>query len=641
MSISNRKKELLQSALKKGSITEFDYNTFEDITPIARGGFGEVARAYAKNLQKNIALKSLYDKEFSVNFLRECINNNAIHNYDNIVKFLGVSTDSSKGKHYLVFQYAEDGNLRTYLQNNFNELNWNTKIIMAKDITRGLFYIHQANIVHRDLHSKNILVHKGKLMISDLGLSKSLDTDSRSQDGGMYAYTDPEYIKNAKTYKRNKSSDIYSLGVLFWELSSGNPPFRNFPMLEVCRKVTSGLREKPIQGTPVDYINIYSSAWKGDPYERPTIEYIRDSIENIKLENLYNNYDENDQSQVSINNNISLDSYSNDIVSCSRTLLSFQNWAESLGRKQAENDNNGKTNNHILVSSEVITKVAYLNLPDIKQDFNISAYVWAEVDPLPNNRNNLKFSININDCRMGPMLSKNWPSLGNIGSGYFLDSVEIWVTPIEDGSMSDEPLYKVKNGPWPQQFNKDIDISKVDEYNNSINASINGDSGIILNHGRRNGKEIKSATKEWELTVDGSCTTGLHWRYQYTADKNFDRRKNFAPGEHSCHWITLETMSGFHITITQVLRCEITDGWRKLKPGTKSKLMLICPKLSHTLKITFNSLKNFDENFANLKNSEKLHEGRLKVTLEKNKSPHIEKPKNSNIGNIDVERKVE
>src|SRR4051812_38057662 len=108
----------------------------------------------------------------------------------------------------------------------------------------------------------------------------------------MFAYTNPECLRNQMEYKRNKASDIYSLGVLFWELSSGRLLFNNVPNLEIYRKVTSGEREKPINETPKDYINIYSSAWENDPNQRPTIKNIFDSLENIKLENIY--YDSND-----------------------------------------------------------------------------------------------------------------------------------------------------------------------------------------------------------------------------------------------------------------------------------------------------------------------------------------------------------
>ncbi|CAG8604586.1 3788_t:CDS:2, partial [Diversispora eburnea] len=274
-------------------------------------------------------------------------------------------------------------------------------------------------------------------------------------------------------------------------------------------------------------------------------------------------------------------------------------------------------------------------------NFIISAYLQAKVYSLPDERNrkNLKFSIDVNDCRIGTMLSENWPPLRKLGSGYFLDSVEIWVTPIKDESMPNKLLYKVKDGPWPQQSNSDVDISKVHESKHGISASISRDPGAILSKGIMNGQEIKSVTKEWELTVDGSCRTGLGWRYQYTAEnlhKNFKRRRNFAPGIHSCHWETLEPMSGFHITINQVICCKITDGWRKLKPYTKSNLMQICPKMSHTIKITFNSLESFNENFEKLMKSKESHDDLINVTLVKKASPQIEDPNGGNI----IERSV-
>ncbi|RHZ45736.1 hypothetical protein Glove_658g3 [Diversispora epigaea] len=699
MSISNSKKELklLQYASKNRLIKTFDYNTFEDIKLIANRAFGQVERAYAKNLQKNVALKSFHEInkniEFSENFLRECINNNAINNHDNIVKFLGVSTDHLKEKHYFIFQYAEDGDLRTYLRMNFNKLNWKTKINMAKDITKGLRYIHQANIVHRDLHSKNILVHEGKLMISDLGLSKSLDTDSRFEEGGMYAYTDPKYLKNMKTYKRNKPSDIYSLGVLFWEISSGKPPFKNIPSLEIYKEVTSGSGEKPVQGTPVDYINIYSNAWKDDPNQRPTIEDIHNSLENIKLEILYdhsnennqskvsinsismdnyrdrvsisstsvslkdnkslisnntisinnysahNNYNENNQSQISINNNISMDNY-RDSVSILSTSERIRMEYDSNGN-DSDSTKGGETNDHILISSQVNANISDVNSPHAFQNFKISASLWAKVDPLPNKRNDLKFSINVGDCRAGPMLSDNWPLLRKLGIGYFLDSVEIWITPISKTSISDKFLYILKDKD-PPNLNKDIDITKtkVHENNHGIESSI---SGINVDCGIRNKQYFTSTTKEWELLDDGCGKNVLGWRYQYIANslfKDLNHRRNFAPGEHYCH-ITSEVMSGFRITITQVLRCEITEGWRKYKLNTRSKLKKLCPKMAHTLEISFNSLENFDENFANLKNSEnseKLRGDFLNVTFAKNATPQIEDSKNFHIGNIEIRR---
>ncbi|RHZ85714.1 hypothetical protein Glove_61g1 [Diversispora epigaea] len=313
----SRKKFSFESALKNKYIKKFDYTKFENIERIASGGFGTVYRANSLNLRKLVALKCLHedDELFYEKFVKELTNILTVNNHDNIINFYGVSKDPSTETYYLVLQYANGGDLRTYLRNNFNRLDWKIKIKMAKDITSGLYCIHDENIVHKDLHSKNILVHEGSLLITDLGLSQPLDTNSNSMGGGMIAYTDPEYLRSQMKKKRNKASDIYSLGVLFWELSSGRLPFNNFPNFEICKKVTSGEREKPINGTPKDYINIYSSAWKDNPNQRPTIKNIFDSLEKIKLENIYNDSNDNQEAYINNQSRASMDVFNKDSVS--------------------------------------------------------------------------------------------------------------------------------------------------------------------------------------------------------------------------------------------------------------------------------------------------------------------------------------
>ncbi|CAG8710230.1 1121_t:CDS:2, partial [Ambispora leptoticha] len=147
-------------------------------------------------------------------------------------------------------------------------------------------------------HDKNILVHDGRLMITDFGLSKSLDNSTKSIDGGTCAFSDPQYLQSPFVYKRDKASDIYSLGVLFWELSSGVPPFKNIPdQREIALLVISGKRETPISGTPVDFINIYCDSWNDDPNLRPNIVEIREKLNYMRMIPVYNSkQDDNDHS---------------------------------------------------------------------------------------------------------------------------------------------------------------------------------------------------------------------------------------------------------------------------------------------------------------------------------------------------------
>ncbi|RIA96279.1 kinase-like domain-containing protein [Glomus cerebriforme] len=181
----------------------------------------------------------------------------------------------------MVLAYANEGNLREYLENNFALLEWKDKIQMALDITRGLKCLHSKEIIHRDLHSKNILVNNGKLLIADLGLSKRLteiSTNSAANKMGVYEYIDPQCYKIAK-FKKDKKSDIYSLGVLLWEITSKHPPFHDYPRETLCFHISfQNLREKPIEGTPMKYIQLYQKCWGDDPKIRPDIEEVHEIL---------------------------------------------------------------------------------------------------------------------------------------------------------------------------------------------------------------------------------------------------------------------------------------------------------------------------------------------------------------------------
>src|SRR5436190_3170523 len=111
-------------------------------------------------------------------------------------------------------------------------------------------------------------------MIADLGLSKQLgEINSNSKPLGMLAYLEPQCYKNSN-YKRNEKSDIYSLGVLFWEISSGRIPFLNNEPHNIWLKICNGLRETPVDDTPLKYRQLYQKCWDTDPDSRPDINKV-------------------------------------------------------------------------------------------------------------------------------------------------------------------------------------------------------------------------------------------------------------------------------------------------------------------------------------------------------------------------------
>ncbi|PKC62845.1 kinase-like protein [Rhizophagus irregularis] len=204
----------------------------------------------------------------------------------NVMRFYGVTKEPSKKYYSMVFQqqcYGE--NLKDYLENknNIEKMDWTLKIKIAADISNGLVeYIHKANIVHRVLCPKYILDHDGTFVIIGFNQSVSLDhlfeLDDLKEisDPGDNIYVDP-MCSNAD-YKYDKSSDIYSLGLILWQISSGKIPHEKN-------------KEIPVNSTPIDYIELYESAWSNDPKKRPSIEEISRSLGDIDISHVYQDSD--------------------------------------------------------------------------------------------------------------------------------------------------------------------------------------------------------------------------------------------------------------------------------------------------------------------------------------------------------------
>ncbi|CAI2170433.1 19993_t:CDS:2 [Funneliformis geosporum] len=263
----------IEGAIKQRVIKSIGWSELKFHERVGAGNFGTVFKAFWPNIHNYVVYKKLLissDIQFKIweAFKHELQIQSRAHDCENIIRVLGISKRD----------------LSLYLSNNFEKLDWNKKFRLALDITNGLHYLHKENILHRDLHARNIVIHQGKAKITDFGNSKSMNTMTKIHDHifGNISYIAPEVLRK-KPY--TKYSDIYSLGVLLWELSSGKPPFKTQVDYTIVTTILSGNREERMPDTPNEYYELYNECWDDRPERRHKVEYVYDVLEKLLLVN--------------------------------------------------------------------------------------------------------------------------------------------------------------------------------------------------------------------------------------------------------------------------------------------------------------------------------------------------------------------
>src|SRR5579871_6665732 len=193
----------------------------------------------------------------------------------------------------MVMEYAQCGSLRHHLNNSFNSLNWNDKLINLRYIAHGLRTIHENGLIHHDFHRGNILNNKFSdstvySLITDLGLCKPANEESSQNNNkqiyGVLPYVAPEVLRGKKY---TQASDIYGFGIIAYEFCTGLPPYHDIAHDDfLAIKICQGLRPKSNYKIPQLILDIIQQCWDADPLKRPKAEELRKLFDRINYEDL-------------------------------------------------------------------------------------------------------------------------------------------------------------------------------------------------------------------------------------------------------------------------------------------------------------------------------------------------------------------
>lgn len=203
-----------------------------------------------------------------------------------ITKFMGVTNRNNQIS--IIMEWLPNGDLASSLAR--GELDWDQKLFIASDVARGLHFLHEVGIIHKTLRAKNILLTRfNQAKITNFRQSRleSAQTRPMSDPFSFVRWLAPEKM-TPKEVRYGAECDIYSFGMLLFEIAANRVPFVNhtdraLPELIVLKD----LYETVPEGTPTEYANIMSACWSHDPRLRPTVSQVllilRDGC--IKLRN--------------------------------------------------------------------------------------------------------------------------------------------------------------------------------------------------------------------------------------------------------------------------------------------------------------------------------------------------------------------
>uniref|UniRef100_A0A6B2L2S5 Non-specific protein-tyrosine kinase n=1 Tax=Arcella intermedia TaxID=1963864 RepID=A0A6B2L2S5_9EUKA len=254
---------------------------------IGEGNFGCVYKAKCRN--KDVVVKVLRGNPMDVKTWKSFVDEVFIMStrlHPNICLFMGAC--SQPGSYFIIQEYMEGGDVEKALRNSDIPMSLYRRMQIAYEASLGIDWLHRSNLIHRDIKTSNLLIDShGTVKVCDFGLSVVVPSQSMMRDTdfarGTPLYMAPEVMEFQAF---NEKADVYSFGIVLWELLTRKDPFSHHSDYETFKHSICEKHERPIipQGTEPSISKLIQSCWSANPQSRPSFDVITKSLQHILVD---------------------------------------------------------------------------------------------------------------------------------------------------------------------------------------------------------------------------------------------------------------------------------------------------------------------------------------------------------------------
>ncbi|KAG9441756.1 hypothetical protein H6P81_017610 [Aristolochia fimbriata] len=264
-------------------VWEIDIRLLRFENKVASGSYGDLYRG--TYCSQDVAIKVLKPERVNADMQREFAQEVYIMRkvrHKNVVQFIGACTRPPSL--CIVTEYMSGGSVYDFLHKQKGVFKLPSLLKVGIDVSKGMNYLHQNNIIHRDLKAANLLMDENEVVkVADFGVARvQSQSGVMTAETGTYRWMAPEVIEH-KPY--DHKADVFSFGVVLWELLTGKLPYEYLtPLQAAVGVVQKGLRPTIPKHTHPKLVELLERCWQQDPILRPDFSEIIEILQHIAKE---------------------------------------------------------------------------------------------------------------------------------------------------------------------------------------------------------------------------------------------------------------------------------------------------------------------------------------------------------------------